>query len=56
MTGEISLNGKVLPVGGIREKIIAARRAGVNEIILPIENNRDVNVGKCCVNNVLGAS
>jgi ATP-dependent Lon protease len=41
MTGEITLTGEVLPVGGIREKIIAARRAGVFEIILPHANRRD---------------
>ncbi|KAF6210676.1 hypothetical protein GE061_013783 [Apolygus lucorum] len=41
MTGEISLNGKVLPVGGIKEKTIAAKRTGVNCIILPDENRKD---------------
>lgn len=41
MTGEVSLTGKILPVGGIKEKTIAAKRAGVNCIILPLENRKD---------------
>ncbi|XP_032381201.1 lon protease homolog, mitochondrial [Etheostoma spectabile] len=41
MTGEVSLTGKILPVGGIKEKTIAARRAGVTCIILPNENRKD---------------
>jgi len=43
MTGEITLRGKVLPVGGIKEKILAAKRAKIKEIILCIENKRDID-------------
>lgn len=42
MTGEMTLRGKVLPVGGIKEKILAAKRAGINEIIMSAENRRDI--------------
>ena len=42
MTGEITLRGKVLPVGGIREKILAAKRAGIKDIILCEENRKDI--------------
>ena len=43
MTGEITLRGRVLPVGGIREKILAAKRAGIKDIILCEENRKDIN-------------
>ncbi len=43
MTGEITLRGKVLPVGGIKEKILAAKRAGIKEIIMSVENKKNID-------------
>lgn len=43
MTGEVTLRGRVLPIGGLKEKLLAAKNHGIKEVLIPIQNKKDIS-------------
>ena len=57
MTGEVTLRGRVLPIGGLKEKILAAHRAGITTVLIPDENRKDLkDIPEAVLAEIVGAS